>query len=284
MTVEAFAPAKINLTLHVTGQRDDGYHMLDSLVVFADIGDRITVAPAETLDLIIDGPMARPVPAGAENLVLRAARWLDPRRGAAIRLTKHLPVAAGLGGGSSDAAATLRALSRVWHIPLPAPARTVALGADLPVCLAARSARMRGIGDRLSAAPDIPQLDVLLVNPRQPTPTGRVFAGLASRSNPAMTAELPAWPDGDDLCRWLARQRNDLEAPAIELQPAIGRVLDALHDTGSRFAAMSGSGSTCFGLFLPDGHSAVAAARRISAGFPDWWCAVARIPALPPPV
>ena len=260
--VRAFAPAKVNLTLHVTGQRGDGYHLLDSLVVFAGVGDDIEVSPSDSLSLAVDGPEAQALT--GENLVLKAARLLDPARGAAIRLTKRLPVASGIGGGSSDAAATLRALSQLWNVPLPT--EVLPLGADVPACLDPHPVRMRGVGERLDGVPGLPPLDILLVNPRVPVPTPEVFRRLARRDNPPMT-DLPRWTDARSFAAWLAAQRNDLLEPALSIAPEIGRVLDALRDTNGLFAGMSGSGATCFALY-PRGQEAA----RAQAAMPGhWW-------------
>lgn len=275
-TAEVFAPAKINLTLHVTGRRTDGYHLLDSLVVFADVGDTIRVAPSDTLSLTIDGPEAAGLQVDDDNnLVLRAARFLSRDHGAAITLAKRLPVASGIGGGSADAAATLRALARLWDMPVPAPETATSLGADVPVCLTGHSTRMRGIGDDLTAVPDLPKLDILLVNPRVSVSTPDIFSALNSRTNPAMPDRLPAWKDAKDLASWLATQRNDLTAPAIQMQPAIATVLDALHSTDCLAHGMSGSGATCYALFPP--NAAEAARAQLSAAHPGWWCEAATL-------
>lgn len=263
--------AKVNLTLHVTGRRDDGYHLLDSLVAFADFGDVVTATSAVRLTLLIDGPQAAGLSAGADNLVLRAANLLDPDGRAALRLTKRLPVASGIGGGSADAAATLRALARLWGRPVPDAQATLALGADVPACLAGRPVRMGGIGELLTPVPALPAVDLLLVNPGVAVSTPAVFRALARRDNPPMPARLPAWPDAGAFCAWLACQRNDLQDPAIALVPAIAEVLALIRDTGCLFAGMSGSGATCFGLFPPDGRSARAARDRCRAARPGWW-------------
>mgnify|MGYP006275520933 CR=1 FL=1 len=263
--VEARAPAKINLTLHVTGRRPDGYHFLDSLVVFADLGDVLRVAPAETVSLRVTGPMADGVPTGPENLVLRAAELMGVA--AEIELEKHLPAAAGIGGGSSDAAATLRALAELTGRPPPAEAGR--LGADVPVCLAARPARMRGIGQRVSPVSGLPDLAAVLVNPGAAVPTPEVFARLERRENPPMPDPLPRWETAADLVRWLVAQRNDLEATARAVAPEIGTALAALAGMpGCGLARMSGSGATCFGLFA-DRAAAGAAAAALAR--PGWW-------------
>jgi 4-diphosphocytidyl-2-C-methyl-D-erythritol kinase len=271
--VTAFAPAKINLTLHVTGQRTDGYHLLDSLVVFADIGDTITADHADDLSLRVDGPNAAGVPTDASNLMIKAARLLDAKRGAALTLTKNLPPASGIGGGSSDAAATLRALSTLWKADLPTAAQVLTLGADLPVCMNTTAQRLSGIGDLLAPVPNLPACDILLVNPRAEVATPTVFAALDHRAHPPMPDKLPIWPTAQALADWLATQRNDLQEAAISVLPVIEDVLTALRETNCMFARMSGSGATCFAIFPPDGHSAKLALAQIHAGRPEWWAA-----------
>lgn len=264
-TVQDDAPAKINLTLHVTGQRADGYHLLDSLVVFADIGDRITVTPSDTSRLTVTGPRAAGVPTDASNLVLRAAALMN--QPADVTLDKHLPAMAGIGGGSSDAAATLRALSRATGTPVPA--NPEALGADVPVCLIARATRMQGVGEVLTPLPGLPDLHGVLINPGVDVPTPRVFADLASKTNPPMPATLPDWPDAAALASWLSTMRNDLETPARALAPAIGATLTALAaDPDCLLARMSGSGATCFGLTETRAKADAMAARLTR---PGWW-------------
>ena len=268
MAVEAFAPAKINLTLHVTGRRDDGYHRLDSLVAFADIGDRLRAAPAAQSSLAVTGPMAAGVPTGAENLVLRAAALMGSP--AAFTLDKHLPAAAGLGGGSADAAAALRALARLHDRPLPERAAVTALGADVPVCLDGHACRMRGIGDVLDPVA-LPAAAIVLVNPGAACPTGAVFRALERRDNPPMPETLPPLDDAEALAAFVATMRNDLEAPAIATLPVIADVLAELDAApGCRVARMSGSGASCFGLFA-DAAKARAAATAVAAREPGWW-------------
>jgi 4-diphosphocytidyl-2-C-methyl-D-erythritol kinase len=270
------APAKVNLALHVTGRRADGYHLLDSLVVFPRIGDRLEAEPATGLSLSLAGPFAGALGAGADNLVLRAAETLrPPGQGAALRLVKALPVAAGIGGGSADAAAALRLLARLWGVALPPPERVIALGADVPVCLAGRSARMRGIGGDLDPVA-LPPFWIVLVNPCVPVATGPVFAGLASRDNAPM-GDPPPFAEAAALFDWLAAQRNDLEVSARVLAPVIGTVLEALAaQPGCALARMSGSGATAFGLFASEAP-ALAAATAIRAGEPRWWIAAAPV-------
>lgn len=266
-----FAPAKINLALHVTGQRADGYHLLDSLVVFADAGDRVTVAASDRLSLAITGPQSAHLAVGDDNLCLRAARAMGVP--AAITLDKHLPVASGIGGGSSDAAATLRALASLTGKPLPDAASILALGADLPVCLSPRPARMSGIGETVTPlAHPLPPAWLVLVNPGTQVATPQVFKALARRDN-APLQPLPRLKSAAELAAWAAMQRNDLEAPALTLLPEIARVKAALTaQQGCLLARMSGSGATCFGLFA-DPLAAHAAAAAITRAQSDWWVA-----------
>jgi 4-diphosphocytidyl-2-C-methyl-D-erythritol kinase len=279
MPIDDFAPAKVNLTLHVTGRRGDGYHLLDSLVVFAGVGDRVRVAHASTLSLEVTGPEAAALDGEADNLVVRAARFLAPERGARIVLEKSLPVASGIGGGSSDAAAALRALARLWGLPSPQPAATARLGADVPVCMEPAPRRMSGIGERLGPAMTLPDVWLLLVNPRTAVPTAEVFRRLARPDNAAMPESLPAFADPAALGAFVRACRNDLEGPATAAAPVIADVLRAIGAmSGSLVARMSGSGATCFGLFAA-AASAQAAAAAIAKAEPGWWVRAA--PMLP---
>jgi 4-diphosphocytidyl-2-C-methyl-D-erythritol kinase len=268
-TIREFAPAKINLCLHVTGQRPDGYHLLDSLVAFAGLGDRLTACPAARASLALQGPFGADLPAGPENLVLRAASAFGAA--AEFTLEKHLPPASGIGGGSADAAAALRALARLTGRPLP-PGLAASLGADVPVCLAAQPARMRGVGEVLDPVP-LPEGWIVLANPRIEVPTPAVFRALSRKDNPPLPGRLPDWPDLASLAGWLAAQRNDLEPPALAIAPVIADVLAALQaQAGARIARMSGSGATCFALFDAEAP-AQAAARAIREARPGWWVA-----------
>lgn len=272
MAVERLARAKINLALHVTGRRADGYHLLDSLVAFADLGDRITVSAADDLTLTLTGPMAAGLAAEPDNLVLRAARAMGAK--AAITLEKHLPVASGIGGGSADAAATLQALAALAGHGLPDPAAVLALGADVPVCLAGRAARMRGIGEEIEPL-SLPPGFVVLANPGFGVATAEVFRALTRRDNPALPRPEP-WPDIAALAAWLSRCRNDLEPAARQIAPEIGDVVTALQDQpGCLIARMSGSGATCFSLFAT--RAAADAAERILASRPGWWVKAAAL-------
>lgn len=275
--VSEFAPAKVNLALHVTGRRADGYHLLDSLVVFAGAGDRVTAAPAGDLTLSVTGPRAAALPASDDNIVLRAARCMGPN-GARLTLDKNLPVASGIGGGSADAAATLRALARLRGQPLPPAAAVLALGADVPVCLAGRPCRMSGIGETLQPlAHPLPEAWLVLANPGTAVATPAVFAALARRDNAPLPRDLPRLRSAADLSAFLRMVRNDLEAPAAHLVPEISVVRSALSaQPGCLMSRMSGSGATCFGLF-PDALTAAAAARALRGARPDWWIEAAPI-------
>ncbi|HUE44972.1 MAG TPA: 4-(cytidine 5'-diphospho)-2-C-methyl-D-erythritol kinase [Aestuariivirgaceae bacterium] len=278
-----FAPAKVNLALHVTGRRSDGYHLLDSVVVFLALGDRLHVAPAEHVTLAVTGPQGPGVPVDG-NLVLKAAAALAqaagrPCPGASLTLDKHIPAAAGLGGGSSDAAAALRALNRMWDVGLDASELMrlgEGIGADVPVCVAPTAARMAGIGECVAPLPALPQVHVLLVNPGCSLATATVFAGLTKRDNPGLP-ELPGqWRGVSHLVEYLGACRNDLAAPAIAAAPAIQEVLAALAaEPACLLARMSGSGATCFGLFAT-AEDAARASARLAQTHPGWWVAAAR--------
>jgi 4-diphosphocytidyl-2-C-methyl-D-erythritol kinase len=280
------APAKINLTLRVLGRRADGYHELESLVAFAGVGDALTFAPGGALTLAVSGPTAQAAGDNADNLVLKAARALAERIAGltlgGFALSKRLPVAAGLGGGSADAAAALRLLARANGIALDDPRlmqAAQATGADVPVCLDPKPRLMRGVGDVLSAPLDLPRLFAVLVNPGVAVSTRDVFAALNLASRPTSGGDSSSSPlvvegwggEPTAFVTALAKDRNDLEAPAIELEPAIAELLSVLHELpGCRLARMSGSGATCFGLF-PTNAAAAAAARTLRVGYPQWW-------------
>jgi 4-diphosphocytidyl-2-C-methyl-D-erythritol kinase len=268
MNQAEFAPAKVNLFLHVTGRRDDGYHLLDSLAVFPAVGDRLEATPADDLTLEITGPFGGTLAAEPDNLVLRAARALAPGKGAALKLHKNLPVASGIGGGSADAAAALRLLYRLWITGPDLHGIAAGLGADVPVCLASQAARMAGIGEILRPAPVLPPCGILLVNPGVAVPTPAVFKARQGPFSPPAT--LPAsWPTAAAMAADLYALTNDLQAPAIALQPIIGEVLATLSALpGALLARMSGSGATCFALF-PSAAAATAAAASITQ--PNWW-------------
>jgi len=275
-----FAQAKVNLTLHVLGRRADGYHELESLTVFADVGDRLTLAPGGGLSLDAAGPTAAAAGEGGDNLVLKAARALAERiaglRVGSFSLEKQLPVAAGLGGGSSDAAAALRLIAKANALSLDDPRirdAARATGADVPVCLDPKARIMRGIGEVLSAPIALPPLPAVLINPGVAVPTKDVFGALAA---PALAAapkrdDIIAQPEFAAVIAALKSRRNDLEAPALRIQPVIGDVLAALRATKDcALARMSGSGATCFALFSSEA-AARSAAQQIQAAHPTWW-------------
>lgn len=262
------APAKVNLTLHVTGQRDDGYHLLDSLVVFTRLGDMVRAGRSPSgMALSLTGPEAANLAVEGDNLVLRAARVMQAD-GLSLVLEKNLPVASGIGGGSSDAAAALRLIARLTGRAVPGD--VLSLGADVPVCMAAKPCRMRGIGEHVTPVPVLPSMALVLVNPRVGVSTPAIFKALGRKTNPPMAADLPDWPNFKGFIRWLALQRNDLQAPACAAVPVIADVLTALNAAGSALVRMSGSGATCFGLF-PNLSSAERAAQTIARAHPGWW-------------
>ncbi|MHA6298366.1 4-(cytidine 5'-diphospho)-2-C-methyl-D-erythritol kinase [Devosia sp. CAU 1758] len=280
------APAKINLALHVTRRREDGYHDLESLIVFADIFDDLEASVAEADSLTIAGPFGAGLGAGPTNLVLRAvaafrARWpeLSPP-GLSLHLVKNLPIAAGIGGGSADAAAALRMMAALAPEPIPVPDLTdlaAGLGADVPACLLSRPLVARGVGEILAPLPEFPALYITLVNPMVPVATADVFRRLRTHDN----YPLPALPDPltrpAQLGLWLSETRNDLEPPAVKLVPEIGALVDELAVTsGCVLARMSGSGATVFGLFGSEGQ-AHEAANHLRHLYPEHWVAAAAV-------
>jgi 4-diphosphocytidyl-2-C-methyl-D-erythritol kinase len=302
MAVSTFAPAKVNLYLHVVGRRADGYHLLDSLIAFVDVGDRVTAQSASGLSLALGGPEAAALAAlGDDNLVLRAARLLAAEArpssaasllptmplGAALSLEKLLPSASGIGGGSSDAAAALRVLDRLWHRPL-APTALAALalklGADVPACLAARPVWVGGVGEQIDPAEGLPPAGIVLVNPRRALSTAAVFQ---ARRGPFTTAPgrfAPMPRDAIGLAAALSARRNDLTAAALTLVPELAYLLECLGGLpGALLARMSGSGATCFALFA-DRDAALAAHARLAADQPGWWAAAGALLMTAPPV
>jgi 4-diphosphocytidyl-2-C-methyl-D-erythritol kinase len=278
--VSGRAPAKVNLFLHVGPLEADGYHPLASLVAFADVGDHLTVEPAERLSLAVCGPFAGAIDGESDNLVLRAMRALGASAGIGepglrIILDKQLPVAAGLGGGSSDAGAALKLARDTLGLPLDDAALAeiaAGIGADGPMCLHARAAWAEGRGDVLSFETGLPQLPALLVNPGVASSTGAVYRAFDERVTGAADRPGPpsAW-DPASIIAWLAAQRNDLQAPAVSLAPAIGEALAATADLpGACLTRMSGSGATVFALF-DTAAAAGAAGAALSARRPGWW-------------
>jgi len=276
-TVVTEAPAKINLYLHVTAKRADGYHLLDSLIAFADVGDTIEASDADELMLGCDGPFGAVLGTEPDNLVLKAAKLLAERADvpahAHLRLTKRLPIASGIGGGSADAAATLHALCDLWGLALPDRALNKiasALGADVPICLHGQAAYIGGIGEIIDPAPRLPEAGILLANPGQGLSTPSVFKSFKGPMTAAQRFDtIPQ--DARELARMLAARRNDLTDAAIVLVPEIATMLAALEKlSGAHLARMSGSGATCFALF-DDKAAAEQAAIQLAAEHPSWW-------------
>jgi 4-diphosphocytidyl-2-C-methyl-D-erythritol kinase len=274
------ASAKINLFLHVGAKRADGFHPLQSLAVFTDVGDALALDNDNALSLAINGPFAAGLDAESDNLVLRAARALGAQ-GARLALTKNLPVASGIGGGSADAAAALRGLNTLWNSGKDTEAlRAIAatLGSDIPVCVLSTPSFMEGRGELLRAPQSMPRVPMLLVNPGVAVPTKDVFAALTMRSGVEMTLPRGRFRDTADVLRFLETTRNDLEAPALKLQPVIGEVLTAIAALpGALLARMSGSGATCFGIFADD-DCCTRAAQILKKANPGWWVAPTFVP------
>ena len=288
MTVNVFAPAKVNLTLHITGQRDDGFHLIDSLVAFAPVGDHLTISDAPVLSLTVEGPEAAGVPADMNNLVMQVAKIMAPDRGLAMSLHKNLPVASGIGGGSTDAAAVVRALLDVGDTDaefekfvsqsdeefkrsvVSTLKHVIELGADITMCLLPGQQRVSGIGEKCERV-ELPILPALLVNPRIAVSTKEIFGALKLKENAPMDDELPDFKGVSDFADWLSRQRNDLETPALQICPDIGKVLGYLGALdGCLLARMSGSGATCFAIFKTP-EIAQANAKIIQRERPEWW-------------
>ena len=282
--VASFAAAKVNLHLHLLGRREDGYHLIDSLVAFADIGDRLTARPGGALSLEVTGTEAEALAGESDNLVLRAARALAEHAGiaaaAALHLEKILPVAGGVGGGSADAAAALRALRRLWRIEIEDAGLArigERLGADIPACVFGKPAWVAGIGEQIEFAPPLPSTGILLVNPRRRLPTAEVFNARGGEFGSAAGRPSRSPSDAAALAAVLAPLRNDLTAAAISFVPEIGRILNTLGQlSGALIARMSGSGATCFALFR-DRATARRAQLELAAVEPGWWCAAGNL-------
>lgn len=295
MTTACFAPAKINLALHVIGQRDDGYHLIETLVVFADIRDRVSVTSSLRDTFEITGPNAwalahenpaRNLVIGARDLLRRELESAgQPTTPVSIVLEKHLPTGSGMGGGSADAAATLKALAQLWSggdLPGSVSEASVALGADVPMCLLGRPLFATGIGERLRPVADMPAFAVVLVNPGVHISTPTVFKALATKKNPPLSLDdIPSSAETLEWIAWLQEgTRNDLQTPANALAPEIADVLKAIDSTEPLLTRMTGSGATCLGIF-EDRAKAEAAARRLLHDHPDWWITAATTAASP---
>lgn len=282
--ISEHASAKINLFLHVGTRRADGFHPLQSLAVFTDIGDALQIEAAPDLSLRVQGPFAKGLDGEGDNLVLRAARALNSNKGsqgAKLTLTKNLPVASGIGGGSADAAAALRGLRALWNLDKDEAAlRDIAavLGSDIPVCVLSSSSFMEGRGEVLRPAQSMPRVPMLLVNPGVAVPTKDVFAALQTRSGADMPLPSGRFADTADLLRFLETTRNDLEEPARRIQPVIGEVLSAMAALpGALLARMSGSGATCFAIFADDDCCA-RAAESLKQSHSGWWITPTFVP------
>jgi 4-diphosphocytidyl-2-C-methyl-D-erythritol kinase len=277
------APAKINLFLHVGAKRADGFHPLQSLAVFTRLSDVLAMEAAPELSLTVEGPFAKGLDGEDDNLVLRAARALQEYTlsSARLTLTKNLPVASGIGGGSADAAAALRGLRQLWNVKKSDAALQAIgadLGSDIPACLLSAPCFMEGRGEILRAAESMPRVPLLLVNPGVAVPTRDVFADLNQRSGVEMTLPHGRFGDTADLLRFLETTRNDLEEPARRLQPVIGEVLTAMAALpGALLTRMSGSGATCFGIFADD-DCCRRAAEILKQAAPGWWVAPTFVP------
>ncbi|MEM6372677.1 MAG: 4-(cytidine 5'-diphospho)-2-C-methyl-D-erythritol kinase [Pseudomonadota bacterium] len=288
VSVRVFAPAKINLALHVTGQRSDGYHLLDTLVAFADIGDWVSLSTTGPPDLSVTGPESVPELSGIDNIMnFTASHFWTPDVRLSMALEKNLPMASGIGGGSADAAATYRGILWLREAvegkdapldPTKDDARLLMkIGADVPMCVLSDPARVRGIGEQIEPIADMHPYPIVLVNPRVQVSTPSVFKRLVAKENTGLDPFPDSFEDRDAVLDWLSVQRNDLQGPAVQDCPAIADVLDALEQTGTcRLARMSGSGATCFGLF-DRVHKATAAAEAIRAAHPDWWVQSGRL-------
>jgi len=281
--ISIFAPAKINLYLHVTGKRADGFHLLDSLITFAEIGDHLSASPSDKLSLAIEGPFSPGLSSGPDNLVIKAAHLLAEFAGinakATLTLTKNLPVASGIGGGSADAAATLHALAELWGIsPAPSDLMLLAqqLGADVPVCVSGSPSFISGIGEEINPAPLLPSCWLVLINSNVAVSTPDVFqqfSGNFSEPHPFETSP----GSYADLIELLTDRKNDLTQPAITVAPIIEAVLSALEETPDLgLARLSGSGATCFGLFANQ-TTAQNAAQILAHAHPDWWVQAAAL-------
>ncbi len=294
-TLTVIAPAKVNLYLHITGRRDDGYHLLDSLMVFADVADQITLHPASQFSFAIEGPYAKAFTAqdrdetpASRNLAVRAAhegaRFFNRKLDMRMTLTKNLPLSSGMGGGSADAAAVIWGLIRYWGLNVPPLSSLMplllSLGADVPVCYLCHSAHVRGMGEVLTPQ-ELPEYAAVLVNPRQSCSTPEVFARYKEQGAAFQTLrDLPDLHDRADMLTFLQQQGNDLAAPAIDRLPVIEAVMKALHATSSvELVRMSGSGATVFALY-PDYDAAEDAATQMQQQYPDWWvrsCTLGRV-------
>ena len=274
MKINSFAAAKVNLALHVRGLKSNGYHELHSLVTFANIGDIIEVRPSNELKLTIEGPFADSVPKDTDNIVIKAAKFLLPDGKAHINLIKNLPVEAGLGGGSADAAATLRSLSKLWNIQIPKTPEV--LGADVPICLLKETAIVQGIGEKITPVSIPSNLHIVLIKPNIGLSTAKVFNNLKNKHNEKMCT-FKGTDSIEEFANYLNKLRNDLLQTSITIVPLLRDIINFLNvQNGNYYTQMSGSGTTCFGLF-DDEVSAMRALSQAKIKFPNMWCKMVKL-------
>ena len=272
---EEKASAKVNLCLQIVGQKSNGFHLLDSIVGFTEFGDHLSFEKSEKLELTVKGTFSDQIPLDNSNLVLKAAELLrtlnNIKDGAHITLTKNLPPSAGLGGGSSDAAAAIRGLTRLWEINLPALDELMKIGSDLPVCINQKTQHMKGFGEVLRIINTFPNLPILLVNPLKKVSTQAVFNMLENKQNPPLSNYEKLFQTKKDWINWLLLQRNDLIEPALKIEPIILEVLQLISSQNSvEQVSMSGSGATCFGVFESK-YDCDAAMKKVQRERPEWW-------------
>ena len=273
--LEEKASAKVNLCLQIVGQKSNGFHLLDSIVGFTEFGDHLSFKKSDELELTMKGAFSDQIPVDKSNLILKAAELLKKinniKTGAHITLTKNLPPSAGLGGGSSDAAATIRGLSRLWDTDLPEIDDLMKIGSDLPVCINQKTQHMKGFGEVLEEINTFPNLPILLVNPLKKVSTQAVFRMLKNKKNPPLSKYEKLFQTKKDWINWLLLQRNDLMEPAVKVEPVISEVLRLISKQISvEKVSMSGSGATCFGIFENKSDCDLAM-KRIRLERPDWW-------------
>ncbi|MDC1254966.1 4-(cytidine 5'-diphospho)-2-C-methyl-D-erythritol kinase [Paracoccaceae bacterium] len=274
MKINSFAAAKVNLALHVRGLKSNGYHELHSLVTFANIGDIIEVRTSNELKLTIEGPFADNVPKDTDNIVIKAAKFLLPDGKAHINLIKNLPVEAGLGGGSADAAATLRSLSKLWNIPIPKTPEV--LGADVPICLLKETAIVQGIGEKITPVSIPSNLHIVLIKPNIGLSTAKVFNNLKNKHNEKMCT-FKGTDSIEEFANYLNKLRNDLLQTSITIVPLLRDIINFLNvQKDNYYTQMSGSGTTCFGLFDNE-VSAMRALSQAKIKFPNMWCKMVKL-------
>lgn len=277
LMITEFAPAKVNLSLHLTGQKADGYHVLDSIVCYVDIGDNVSIKPGRPGELKVNGPFATDLPSANQNLVIKAANLFGDIELSQIILEKNIPVTSGIGGGSADAAATIRLLSKVYNKPEPSIKKLISLGADVPVCMHKGIVRMMGVGEEIISLTPAPKVGILLVNPMQALSTADVFNTVKKKKNSGISMhgylekKLSSWFE------WIGSMRNDLTSSAIDFVPEIKLIIDKLMACdGAKVVRMSGSGATCFALF-DDFDLLVSAQNKVSKDCPSFWCKAGRL-------